>query len=43
MAGYVVEAGREVKRFVETAQNNKGILYGMPLLVAFDLGKRKKN
>jgi hypothetical protein len=43
MAGYVVEAGREVKRFVETAQTNKDILYGMPLLVAFDLEQRKKD
>jgi len=43
MAGYVVEASREVKRFVETAQNNKGIPCGMPLLVAFDLGQRKKD
>jgi hypothetical protein len=38
-----VEAGQEVKRFVETAQTNKGTPCGMPLLLAFDLGQRKKD
>jgi hypothetical protein len=34
-AEFVVEAGGEVKRFVETGQpeNNKGIPVGMPLLL----------